>query len=177
MPLAIRQATAADIPAVAAMIHARCDWLEERGLPTWRDSADNLAAQAENPDGQMWVLEETAHSCVVGCTTIQDEHPPWGWTSEELAQPAHYLYTTVTDPVYRADKPGTLIALWATDRAARQGRQWVRRGCMFPELVRYYETQSFSLAHEVQRTHHRVYLMQRRAQRVVEQGRLPVLSL
>jgi hypothetical protein len=35
---------------------------------------------------------------------------------------------------------------------------------MFPELVRYYRTQGFDLAHKVRRTRRRVYFMQRRAQ-------------
>lgn len=163
----MRPATPADIPAVAAMIRARSTWLEERGMPTWRDSADNLAAQAENSHGAMWVLEDHA-SHIVGCTTVQEETPPWGWTPQELAEPAHYLFTTVTDPAYRKQKPGTLIALWAVDRAACEGKKWVRRGCMFPGLVRYYETQGFTLLHEVQRTHNRVYLMARRAEQLPE---------
>ncbi|GAA0380879.1 GNAT family N-acetyltransferase [Streptomyces blastmyceticus] len=164
---AMRPATSADIPAVAAMIRSRSTWLEERGMPTWRDSADNLADQAENSHGAMWVLEDHA-SHIVGCTTVQEETPPWGWTSEELAEPAHYLFTTVTDPAYREQKPGTLIALWAVDHAAHEGKAWVRRGCMFPGLVRYYETQGFTLLHEVQRTHNLIYLMARRAEPLAE---------
>ncbi|RLV10372.1 GNAT family N-acetyltransferase [Streptomyces griseocarneus] len=165
--LTMRLATAADAPAVAAVIRSRSTWLEERGMPTWRDSADSLAAQTENSHGGMWVLEDDS-ARVVGCTTVQEETPPWGWTPEELAEPAYYLFTTVTDPAYRAHKPGTLIALWAVDHAAREGKLWVRRGCMFPGLVRYYETQGFSLLHEVQRTHNRIHLMARRAERLPE---------
>ncbi|MEH6373607.1 GNAT family N-acetyltransferase [Streptomyces sp. KLMMK] len=168
---AMRPATAADIPGVAAMIRSRSTWLEGRGMPSWRESADNLAAQAENSHGGMWVLEEDA-SRIVGCTTVQEQTPPWGWTPEELAEPAHYLFTTVTDPAYRDQKPGTLIALWAVDHAAREGKEWVRRGCMFPGLVRYYETQGFALLHEVQRTRNRVYLMARRAERLPNLGTL-----
>ncbi|MFE4827372.1 GNAT family N-acetyltransferase [Streptomyces sp. NPDC056672] len=167
----MRLATVADGPGVAAMIRSRSTWLEERDMPSWRDSADNLAAQAENSHGGMWVLEDD-ESRIVGCTTVQEETPPWGWTPEELAEPAHYLFTTVTDPAYREHKPGTLIALWAVDRAAREGKRWVRRGCMFPGLVDYYRTQGFALLHEVQRTRNRVYLMARRAERIAELERM-----
>ncbi len=163
----MRLATVADVPEVAAMIRSRSTWLEERSLPSRHDSADNLAAQAENSHGGMWVLEND-ESHIVGCTTVQEETPPWGWTPAELAEPAHYLFTTVTDPAYRAHKPGTLIALWAVDHAAREGKRWVRRGCMFSGLVGYYRTQGFTLLHEVQRTHNRVYLMARRAERIAE---------
>lgn len=95
-----------------------------------------------------------------------------------LNEPAHYLYSTVTDPAYRDRKPGTVMALWAVDRAARHGRTWVRRGCHFPGLVRYYETQGFRLMHEVQRTRTKVYLMGRRAERVTDmEDRFGALSV
>lgn len=164
---AMRPATAADAPAVESVILARSAWLEERGLPSWRDSAAELARQAENPDGDVWVLAEDGGR-VIGCTTVQEHTPPWGWTEEELSEPAHYLYSSVTDPACQETKPGTAMALWAVDRAAQEGKAWVRRGCHFPGLVAYYKTQGFVLLHEVRRTHNMVYLMGRRAERVVD---------
>jgi hypothetical protein len=82
-----------------------------------------------------------------------------GWTPDETAEPAYYLNTTVTDPAFRALRPGTLMAWWAVDRAARHGRAWVRRDCLWPGLVRYYQRQGFTLLHEVQRTRCRLYLL------------------
>ncbi|WP_220131261.1 GNAT family N-acetyltransferase [Streptomyces sp. PT12] len=163
----MRPATAEDIPAVEAMILARSTWLEERRLPSWRGNAADLARQAENPEGDVWLLAEDGGP-VIGCTTVQEHTPPWGWTEDELNEPAHYLYSTVTHPAHRARKPGTTMALWALDRAAQQGRAWVRRGCHFPGLVRYNETQGFALLHQVRRTHTTVYLMGRRAERVTD---------
>ncbi|MEU7148661.1 GNAT family N-acetyltransferase [Streptomyces sp. NPDC045456] len=152
----MRPATAADAPALTTMILSRCRWQEDRGLPSWRGSAENIAGQAG--DGDMWLLEKDGQH-LVGCTTVQSAAPPWGWTEQELAEPADYLYTTCTDPAYRAHKPGTLIAWWAVHRAALHGKQWVRRGCFHPELVRYYQEQRFRLIREVQRTTKRAYLM------------------
>ncbi|MGW0708247.1 GNAT family N-acetyltransferase [Streptomyces sp. NPDC002643] len=163
----MRPATVDDIPAVESLVLARSHWLEERGLPSWRENAAELARQAENPDGDMWVLAEDGGR-IIGCTTVQDQTPPWGWTEAELNESAHYLYSTVTDPAHREKKPGTVMGLWAVDRAAREGRTWVRRGCLFLELVRYYETQGFTLVHEVRRTCTKVYLMGRRAERVAD---------
>ncbi|MFK0296590.1 GNAT family N-acetyltransferase [Streptomyces sp. NPDC090442] len=164
----MRLATADDIPAVEGMILARSDWLERRGLPSWRDNAAEVARQAENADSDMWVLAEEGGGQIIGCTTIQEHTPPWGWTEEELSEPAHYLYTSVTDPAYREKKPGTTMALWAVDRAAQEGKAWVRRGCHYPELVTYNARQGFALLHEVQRTHTKVYLMGRRAERITD---------
>ncbi|GAA0479695.1 GNAT family N-acetyltransferase [Streptomyces stramineus] len=163
---AMRPAAAADIPAVEAMILARSEWLDDRGLPSWRESAADLAGQAENPDGDVWILADDGADKIIGFITVQDQTPPWGWTDEERAEPAHYLYSSVTDPAYRRHKPGTTMALWAVDRAVAEGKRWVRRGCSFPGLVAYNETQGFKLVHEVQRTNSRVYLMARRAEPV-----------
>ncbi|MGW1072891.1 GNAT family N-acetyltransferase [Streptomyces sp. NPDC002537] len=160
----MRPATADDIPAVETMILARSTWLEDRGLPSWRENAAELARQAENPDGDVWVLADQDSGKIIGYTTVQETTPPWGWTEDELNEPAHYLYTSVTDPARREKKPGTVMGLWAVGRAAQEGKAWVRRGCNFPGLVAYNQTQGFELLHEVQRTHTKVYLMGRRAE-------------
>ncbi|CAO5170419.1 hypothetical protein FAIPA1_20406 [Frankia sp. AiPs1] len=81
-----------------------------------------------------------------------------------FADDATYLYSTCTHPAYRTTHPGTLIARWAVDHAARQGRRRVRRGCYFPGLVTYYQQQGFALRHTVERTHRTVYLLARRAE-------------
>ncbi|MFC7328148.1 GNAT family N-acetyltransferase [Marinactinospora rubrisoli] len=158
----MRPATEADTAGVEKMISARCDWQEQSGLESWRDDVGDLAGQAAS--GFMWVLETEGH--IVGCTTVMDQAPPKDWTPEEAEEPSLYLFTTVTDPAYQEHKPGTLIALWAVDRAARQERMWVRRGCFFPELVKYYETQGFALVKEQERSAGHLYLLARRAERL-----------
>ncbi|MEU7163237.1 hypothetical protein AB0A70_01090 [Streptomyces morookaense] len=60
------------------------------------------------------------------------------------------------------------MALWAVGRAATEGKTWVGRGCNFPELVTYNESQGFTLVHEVQRPYHRFYLMARRAEPIAD---------
>jgi len=66
------------------MIAARCDWLEDNGLLSWRPSLDDLVSQADNPCGDVWVLELDG-SRLVGRTTLQEQGPPWGWTDAERA--------------------------------------------------------------------------------------------
>jgi hypothetical protein len=114
--LAMRPAVASDVAAVEAMIYARCGWLEERGLPSWRALAPDLAAQAGSGSGAMWVLEDEGGR-IVGCTTLLTSTPPWGRTEQELAEPAYYLYTSATDPAYQAIRPGSLMP----------GGRWTRR--------------------------------------------------
>jgi hypothetical protein len=162
----IRRAKAGDKQDVNRIILARSEWLEARGMPSWRDSAEKVAALTSNADRSMWILE--ADGRPAGCTTVTDTTPPMAWTAEELVRPALYLYSTVTDPGLRALKPGTLIALWAVDRAAREGKEWVRRGCRYSGLVTYYERQGFTLSHTMQKTNGPMYLLGRRAERIAD---------
>ncbi|GHD37371.1 GNAT family N-acetyltransferase [Nocardiopsis kunsanensis] len=145
------------------MIHARCGWLEQRGLPSLRQSVDALAEQCG--DGTVWMLTTTGGD-VVGCTTVLDHGPARDWTEAERSEPALYLFSTVTHPDYRSLKPGTVIAHWAVDRAARQGREWVRRGCLDLELRDYYQEQGFVLVREIPVRIGTLYVMARRAERL-----------
>lgn len=167
----MRPATGADVPGVASMITARCDWMEQQGLESWREMVDDLAGQAG--DGYVQVLDDGGR--IVGCTTVTTHAPPKDWTPQEARDPSLYLFTTVTDPAYRPYQPGTLIALWTVDQAAQQGHRWVRRGCFEPKLVTYYETQGFALVKEQDRTAGHLYLMARRAERL-DLGELGVMT-
>lgn len=165
--LRMRLARSDDAAQVARMVHARCSWMEERGLPSWRAAADDLAAQCDNPHGDVWVLEDPGRG-VVGQMLVQFEGPPWGWTDAERAQPALYLSGAITDPALRdrAVRPGTLMAWWAVDHAAWLGVPWVRRHCHVPAVARYNESQGFTLVRTQQRTNTRLYLMARAAERL-----------
>ncbi|HEY2579216.1 MAG TPA: GNAT family N-acetyltransferase [Streptosporangiaceae bacterium] len=161
----MRPAASTDRTAVREMIGARCDWLESRGLPSWRLALDDLVSQTDNPCGDVWVLE-LGEARVIGRTTLQEHAPPWGWTDQERAESALYMTTSVTDPAFRSMKPGTLMAWWAVDRAAHVGARWVRRDCFVPELARYYLTQEYDLVREAEHKSRRLFMMARAAERL-----------
>ncbi|MGH3156283.1 MAG: GNAT family N-acetyltransferase [Streptosporangiaceae bacterium] len=163
--LAMRAAASKDCAAVRSMISARCDWLEERGLPSWRPCLDDLVSLTGNPCGDVWLLEFDG-SRVVGRTTVQSCAPPWGWTERERAESALYMTGSVTDPAFRVLKPGTLMAWWAVTRAAEVGAAWVRRDCLVPELAKYYLTQGYDLVREAEHKDHRLFMMARAAERL-----------
>ncbi|WP_433155173.1 GNAT family N-acetyltransferase [Actinomadura nitritigenes] len=164
----MRPATAADKAQVAQVVEARCVWLEERRQPSWRDAADDLVAQCDNPRGDVWVLVDDERG-VVGQMLVQDVGPPWGWTDAERTEAALYLSGSITAPdapAVRGRRPGTVMAWWAVDRASRLGVPWVRRHCQVVAVARYNRTQGFELVREEQRTSTRLYMMARRAERL-----------
>ncbi|MFC9975598.1 GNAT family N-acetyltransferase [Spirillospora sp. NPDC127200] len=161
----MRLATSADRLAVARMTLARCAWQEARGLRSWRDAVPDLVDQCDNPAGHVRVLDDDEHG-VVGQMLVQDQGPPWGWTDAERAQAALYLSGSITDPAWRDRKPGTVMAWWAVDRAARLGVPWVRRHCQVAAVARHNLTQGFTLVRTEQRTNARLWMMARRAERL-----------
>src|SRR6202000_2056834 len=105
-------------------------------------------------------------SRLVGVPRLQGHAPPGGWAERERAEPALYMTTSVTDPAFRGMKPGTLMAWWAVDHAARAGAAWVRRDCLVPELAKYYLTQGYDLVREAEHKGHRLFMMARRSERL-----------
>lgn len=164
----MRRATAADRPAVEAMMLAGIRWMASHGVAdaeAWAQAAPELAAQCTEEPTYMWVLHRGDR--ITGCTSAYDETPLTGWTDAERAESALFLATTVTDPAYRRYRSGHLIALWMLDHAARSGIRWVRRGTTEDGLVRYYrDVQGWELMHSVPVGDRTVHMLGRRAEPV-----------
>jgi hypothetical protein len=163
--LQMRLARPSDKVSVARVVSGRCDWMEARGLPSWRGAADDLVAQCDNPESDVWVLDDEAAG-VIGQTVVQEQGPPFGWTETERAESALYLSGSITDPAAKVLRPGSLIAWWAVDLAARQGVPWVRRHAQVPQVAAYDQAQGFDLVREEQRTHARLWMLARKAERL-----------
>jgi hypothetical protein len=161
----MRLAQPTDKTAVARVIDARCDWMEARGLPSWRSARDDLVSQCDNAEADIWVLDDKATG-VIGQTVVQRQGPPWGWTHVERAEQALYLSGSVTDPAAKTLRPGSLMAWWAVDLAARQDVLWVRRHAQVLRVAAYDQAQGFTLVREEQRTHARLYMLARKAERL-----------
>jgi hypothetical protein len=170
----MRPATADDQEPIAAMILARSEWMRQRdisGWESWQASAPALAAQAADPSFPVWVLTSDG-GLVAGCTSTYEQSPPWFWTTDEQAEPAFFLATTVTDPALAGQRLGALIAWSVLDLAARAGKAWVRRGTTEAGLIRYYcDVQGWSVVREKE---HKGFLFTGMARRAELQPGLPV---
>lgn len=161
----MRLAQPADKTAIARVVDARCDWMESRGLPSWRGARDDLVAQCDNAEEDVWVLDDEVAG-VIGQTVVQRQGPPWGWTDAERVESALYLSGSVTNPAAKTLRPGSLMAWWAVDLAARWGVTWVRRHAQHPQVAAYDQAQGFALVRAEQRTHARLYMLARKAERL-----------
>ena len=153
----IRPAVAADRQAIADLVRSRAEWMRKRGIGRWQGwlrSAEGLASQAGDQEWPVWMLLSSADGTPVGMTTT-GETPDTGWTEQERTESAIFLQSTVTHPAVVGLGAGMAISFWALDRAARQGRRWVRRGVLTDssggnlELVRYYRRQGWHVVRTV----------------------------
>jgi GNAT superfamily N-acetyltransferase len=151
----IRRGTEADRPAAAEMIRSRAEWLKAHGhkWESWAKNADELAEQIGTARFPVFVL--TKDEQIVGMTTATFTVPNLGWTEDEIAEPSVFLQTTVTDPGYTGTNLGMMIAYWALDYAAANGKQWTRRGVLTIGrsnlgLVHYYRLQGWRVVRAVE---------------------------
>lgn len=170
----MRPAVAGDQESIAEMVRVRMRWMRENSIPDWprtNEDVDAIASQAAG--GQpVWVLVSPAGQ-VIGCTSVYEKTPEWGWTEEELRQSAYFLATSFTHPAYRREQPGRLMAWWALNRAAVNGFAWVRRGTFAHRLMIYYrDVQGWDLVHTPERKGRTAYLMARRAELMPEVSRV-----
>lgn len=119
---------------------------------SWDRDADVLAEQVGDPDWPVFVLTEDDQ--IVGMTTASFELPQLGWHEEEVAEPSVFLQSTVTDPRVSGADLGMMIAYWALDYAAANGKRWTRRGVLTIGrdnlgLVRYYRLQGWRVARAI----------------------------
>jgi hypothetical protein len=87
--LLMRPAAVGDRAGIAAMVTDRTARMAERGLRSFRGTAEAVAEQAGADDCPVWVLVEDG--TIVGCTTAFDQSPAWAFTEEERSRPALFL--------------------------------------------------------------------------------------
>lgn len=154
----MRPGREADRFAAAEMIRARAAWMRERGQRwrSWHTRSDQLAGQIGTGRWPVFVL--TADNRIVGMTTATFTLPHLGWAEDEIAEPSVFLQTTVTDPCFAGVGLGVMIACWALDYAAMNGKRWTRRGVLTIGednlgLVRYYRSQGWRVVRAISHPH------------------------
>ncbi|WP_416975752.1 GNAT family N-acetyltransferase [Streptomyces sp. 4F14] len=157
----IRRGTPDDQRAVAQFTARRFAWMKAHGHSPWPQTPEEVASRAAMEQCPFYVLEKD--DTVVGCTILLDRPGTTVFTEAERDEPSYVLTSSVTDPLYRGQRLGARIADWAREKAAGDGRTWVRRVTTEAQLADYYKTQGFDVLRVVERDGHPVWGMQRKA--------------
>lgn len=137
-----------DLSAVLAMRYEASAWLADIGIDQWRHhwpTKDTMVERigASIQAGETWMARD--HQDQIAATVALDTYAdPHLWTPEEIAEPAMYLHRLIVRRPYAG--LGAEILDWASAKAARLGKNWVRIDVWTDNtpLHKYYERNGFT---------------------------------
>ena len=150
LPL-LRQASAEDLPVVFALLNDAAEWLVSRGIDQWpaRFERDNewRAQRIEKyvADGYVYIAsDDSGYVATITLSPHADPDFEDGWP--DGPGNALYVYRMATMRRAAGRKLGEGLLAWASDRAARSDRCWLRLDVHRHnhELQRYYERLGFA---------------------------------
>ncbi|MFF8947988.1 GNAT family N-acetyltransferase [Streptomyces sp. NPDC014940] len=153
--LFIRPGRLEELGVVEALLREASEWLASRGIDQWQYPPHRDRITEALKQGVCFVAFEDG----VPIATIQvdDFADPEFWTSEDEPETALYIHRmAVSRKAAGGDVGGRLLA-WAAERAAAQGKRWVRLDAWKDNegLHRYYEGAGFALVRIVDLQHRR----------------------
>ncbi|MFJ8930575.1 GNAT family N-acetyltransferase [Streptomyces sp. NPDC102364] len=135
--------------------------MAERGYSPWPQTPSDVASRADMPECPLYVLEKDG--IAVGCTILLDKPGTAVFSPAERAEPCFVLTSSVTDPVFAGQNLGEKIAQWALERAAAEGKKYVRRVTHEERLMMYYKRQGFDVVRTAERHGRTIWGMQAEA--------------
>lgn len=137
MDVSVRQAEAADIPSVRAILFEVLHWLHEKGEPLWEEGDFPVEEVARDVEEGLYFLAES-DGRVVGVVKFQ--------LSDELFWPdvregeSAFLHRLAVRRDHAGEGVSTAILRWAVRRTARLDRRYLRLDCApRPKLQALYE--------------------------------------
>ncbi|KAL2785798.1 hypothetical protein BJX66DRAFT_342706 [Aspergillus keveii] len=127
MSFLMRKAKSADLDDVLSILHARVDWLRNRGNQQWTTSGSfRRRMTAFITNGHTWVLVDETQNETVATITAETEADARYWTETDKQTPALYISKMATAVHRRGERLGELLIAWSRDLAAQMGLEIVR---------------------------------------------------
>lgn len=148
-PIALRRASARDMPAVIGLIEEAAEWLRGKGTDQWNRPWPNRAGRdsrilAALRAGKTWIAWD--NDVPAATITADPEDDPY-WPEEFLRDRAVYVHRLVVRLPYKRVGLGAALLDWA-GRTAEQdyGARWIRVSAWTTNLGlhAYYRRQGFS---------------------------------
>jgi GNAT superfamily N-acetyltransferase len=126
MQLSIRQATSEDTDAVADILREAVGWLEERGMPLWRqDELQPNCIAAELDAGQFFLAE--CDGAPAGTIKFQLEDRLF-WPDMRQDDSA-FIHRLSVKRRFAGGEISSALILWAIARTHALGRRYLRLDC------------------------------------------------
>jgi GNAT superfamily N-acetyltransferase len=141
-PVKIRRATPQDTAEVSAILKEAARWLEESGMPLWREGELGPAnIVADVAEGLFFVAERLGN--VAGVVRFQLEDAIF-WPDVPQGEAA-YIHRLAVRRRYAGTGVSTALLRWAVERTQGLGRRYLRLDCVAsrPRLRAVYESFGF----------------------------------
>jgi GNAT superfamily N-acetyltransferase len=126
MQLCIRQATPQDIDAVADILREAARWLDETGMPMWRqDELLSTSIAAEVDSGQFFLAE--CDGQIAGTIRYQLEDRLF-WP-DLLQDDSAFIHRLAVKRRFAGGEISSALILWAISRTHALGRRHLRLDC------------------------------------------------
>lgn len=126
MQLAIRQATSEDIEAVTDILREVAGWLEERGIPLWRqDELQPSRILADVDSGEFFLAE--CDGVPAGTIRFQlEDRLFWPDVSQDDSA---FIHRLAVRRRFAGGEVSSALLLWAIARTHALGRRYLRLDC------------------------------------------------
>ena len=126
MQLAIRQATSEDIEAVTDILREVAGWLEERGIPLWRqDELQPSRIVADVDSGEFFLAE--CDGVPAGTIRFQlEDRLFWPDVSQDDSA---FIHRLAVRRRFAGGEVSSALLLWAIARTHTLGRRYLRLDC------------------------------------------------
>lgn len=142
----IRPATSRDVDSIVALRSEAENWMKKSGIEQWvpmhHERSRGLLEEAVEA-GTAWVVTEGARGKVVATATLKGPDLDF-WTEADGLDDALYIYKIIVSRDFKGQDLGGAILDWASRRAARAGRAWLRLDCRRDNTALH----DFYLAHD-----------------------------
>jgi GNAT superfamily N-acetyltransferase len=138
----IRQATPQDAEAVADILKEAARWLEQAGMPLWREGELELARIARDVNAELFFLAEYSGGSAGTMKFQLEDSILW---PEARLQDAAYIHRLAVRRRFAGTGLSTALLRWAVDRTQTLGRRYLRLDCdaSRPRLRAIYERFGF----------------------------------
>jgi GNAT superfamily N-acetyltransferase len=144
MTVHVRQATAADAPAIEAMLIEAARWVDALGVVMWEEGElDSQRIAGEVAAGQFFVA--AVGGALAGAVRFQLEDRQF-WPDLENADSA-FVHRLVVRRTFRSQGVSTALLDWAVGHARALGKRFLRLDCDAdrPKVRAVYERYGFQL--------------------------------
>lgn len=140
----VRQATAADVPAIEAMLVEAARWVDALGVVMWEEGElDSQRIAGEVAGGQFFIAEVAGEPA--GAVRFQLDDPQF-WPDLEEAESA-FVHRLIVRRAFKGQGVSTALLDWAASHARTLGKRFLRLDCdaARPKVRAVYERYGFRL--------------------------------